>query len=134
LPGIRGPKGEGGQRWFHLYPKQKSRSPGPLHWTGLYQNWALQCAECHSTNLRKGYDAASHTYKTTFSEINVACESCHGPASAHVDWARKVRAPYRAEDSKGPAIAAKPLERGVEIPDRGREIRACATSRPTRPG
>jgi hypothetical protein len=59
----------------------------PLHWTGVYQNWALQCAECHSTNLRKGYDPASHTYHTTYSEINVACEACHGPGSAHVEWA-----------------------------------------------
>lgn len=94
-------KGEGGQRWFHLYPKQKVDYQDSLHWTGVYHNWALQCAECHSTNLRKGYDAASQTYKTTFSEINVACEACHGPASVHVDWARLVRPPYRAEDSKG---------------------------------
>ncbi|SBT08553.1 Tetratricopeptide TPR_2 repeat protein [Candidatus Accumulibacter aalborgensis] len=95
------PKGEGGQRWFHLYPDQKIDHQDPLHWTGLYQNWALQCAECHSTNLRKGYDAASNTYRTTFSEINVACESCHGPASAHVDWARHAKPPYSAADDKG---------------------------------
>ena len=95
------PKNAGGQRWFHLYPDQKIDHKDPLHWTRLYQNWALQCAECHSTNLRKGYDAASNTYHTTFSEINVACESCHGPGSAHVDWARKVRAPYPAQEHKG---------------------------------
>jgi len=94
-------RGEGGQRWFHLYPNQKVDHRDPLHWTRLYQNWALQCAECHSTNLRKGYDAASDTYKTTFSEINVACESCHGPASTHVDWARNARAPYDGREDKG---------------------------------
>ncbi|HRD92660.1 MAG TPA: tetratricopeptide repeat protein [Accumulibacter sp.] len=95
------PKGEGGQRWFHLYPEQKIDHQDPLHWTGIYQNWALQCAECHSTNLRKGYDAASDSYRTTYSEINVACESCHGPASRHVDWARLARPPYPAGDDKG---------------------------------
>jgi len=95
------PKSEGGQRWFHLYPKQKTDYRDPLHWTGVYHNWALQCAECHSTNLHKGYDAASQTYKTTFSEINVACETCHGPASAHVDWARQAKPPYGAGDNKG---------------------------------
>jgi hypothetical protein len=62
-------------------PGQKIDHTDPLHWTGIYQNWALQCAECHSTNLRKGYDAASDTYRTTYSEINVACEACHGPGS-----------------------------------------------------
>ncbi|HSN64231.1 MAG TPA: tetratricopeptide repeat protein [Azonexus sp.] len=102
------PKSEGGQRWFHLYPKQKTDYTDPLHWTGVYHNWALQCAECHSTNLHKGYDAASQTYKTTFSEINVACETCHGPASAHVDWAKQAKPPYAAGDSKGlPALQSR---------------------------
>ncbi|HEX9686057.1 MAG TPA: multiheme c-type cytochrome, partial [Burkholderiales bacterium] len=64
------PREEGGQRWFHLYPKECIDHNDSLHWTGLYQNWNLQCAACHSTNLKKGYDADSRTYKTTFSEIN----------------------------------------------------------------
>lgn len=59
------PGSEGGQRWFHLYPDQKLDHKDPLHWTGIYQNWALQCAECHSTNLRKAYDAPSNRYQTT---------------------------------------------------------------------
>lgn len=95
------PRSAGGQRWFHLYPDRKTDYTDSLHWTGVYQNWALQCAECHSTNLRKGYDAASQTYKTTFSEINVACETCHGPASTHVDWAKQAKPPYGAGDDKG---------------------------------
>jgi predicted CXXCH cytochrome family protein len=45
------------------------------------------CAECHSTNLRKNFDAASKTYDTTWSEIDVSCEACHGPGSEHVAWA-----------------------------------------------
>ena len=60
----------------------------PLHWTGIDQTWNFQCAECHSTELRKGYDAASNTYATTWAEIDVACEACHGPGSAHVAWAK----------------------------------------------
>jgi predicted CXXCH cytochrome family protein len=95
------PKSAGGQRWFHLQPAEKIDAKDPLHWTGLYQNWALQCAECHSTNLRKGYDAASDTYKTTYSEINVACESCHGQGSNHVDWAKHASPPYSAQGDKG---------------------------------
>ena len=94
-------KSQGGQRWFHLQPGQKVDSKDPLHWTGLYQNWALQCAECHSTDLRKGYDAASNTYKTTFSEINVACEACHSQGSNHVQWAANSKPPYPATESRG---------------------------------
>jgi len=83
------PAGQGGQRWFDLYPERKLAFGDPLHWTGIDQNWNYQCAWCHSTNLRKNFDAASGAFKTTFSEISVGCEACHGPASAHVAWAAK---------------------------------------------
>jgi len=80
---------EGGQRWFHLYPGEKLDHKDELHWTRLAQNWNYMCAECHSTDLKKNYDAASHRFNTTWSEINVACEACHGPASLHVSWAKQ---------------------------------------------
>jgi len=98
------PKSEGGQRWFHLYPHEKVDYTDQLHWTGRYQNWNLQCAECHSTHLKKGYDAAMDSYKTTFTAINVSCESCHGPASQHIDWAKKAQPPYAQDDDKGLAV------------------------------
>ncbi|HEY2850527.1 MAG TPA: tetratricopeptide repeat protein, partial [Gemmatimonadaceae bacterium] len=82
-------KAEGGQRWFHLYPGQNIKAGDPLHWTALNQNWNFQCAECHSTNLRKNFDAKSETFHTTWSEINVSCEACHGPGSNHISWAKK---------------------------------------------
>jgi len=82
------PKEQGGQRWFHLYPKDRIRAGDELHWTNLQQNWNFMCAECHSTDVRKNYDLSTRTYKTTWSEINVSCEACHGAASEHVRWAR----------------------------------------------
>ena len=82
------PKSQGGQRWYHLYPKERITHTDPLHWTRASQNWNFMCAECHSTDVHKNYDAASDTFKTTWSEISVGCEACHGAGSAHVDWAR----------------------------------------------
>ena len=79
----------GGQRWFDLYPDQKLKPGDPLHWTGRNQTWNYMCAECHSTNLRKNYDLATDSYATKWSEINVSCETCHGPGSEHVAWAQK---------------------------------------------
>jgi predicted CXXCH cytochrome family protein len=81
------PEGQGGQRWFHLYPNEKIGPGDELHWTQLSQNWNTMCAECHSTHLRKNYDPVSRGYRTTWSEIDVACEACHGPGSRHVAWA-----------------------------------------------
>ncbi len=82
------PQADGGQRWFHLYPDEHIGHDDPLHWTGRQQNWNFLCADCHSTNLRRNYDAARNRFATTWSEINVSCEACHGPGSRHVDWAR----------------------------------------------
>ncbi len=89
---------EGGQRWFHLYPNENVGHDDILHWTGPYQNWNFMCAECHSTDVHKNYNAEADTFNTTWSEINVACESCHGPASRHVEWA----------DAKAPGATSTP--------------------------
>ncbi len=77
-----------GKRWFHLYPDEPIPHTDPLHWTGPMQNWNYMCAECHTTNLRRNYRLADNTYHTEFSEIDVSCESCHGPGSLHVRLAR----------------------------------------------
>jgi len=77
----------GGQRWFHLYPGESLDYDDALHWTGPQQNWNYMCAECHSTNLRRGYDRENDRYDTTWTDIDVSCEACHGPGSEHVDWA-----------------------------------------------
>ena len=81
------PASEGGQRWFHLYPDEYIEPGDELHWTGPNFNWNFSCAECHSTDLRMGYDASSDTFETTWSEISVGCEACHGPGSKHVQQA-----------------------------------------------
>ncbi|APO55309.1 tetratricopeptide repeat protein [Bradyrhizobium diazoefficiens] len=83
------PKDQGGQRWFHLYPDAAVTSSDPLHWTRLNQNWNFMCAECHSTNVHKNYDAAKDRFATSFSEISVGCEACHGAGSRHVAWAHQ---------------------------------------------
>ena len=95
---------QGGQRWFHLYPGEAIKAGDRLHWSGLDQNWNYQCADCHSTNLRKNFDAKTNTFKTTWSEINVACEACHGPGSNHLAWAKK-QGDWQRVISKGMAVA-----------------------------
>jgi predicted CXXCH cytochrome family protein len=97
------PKENGGQRWFHLYPNEEIRHDDVLHWTKLNQNWNFMCAECHSTGVRKNYDTAKDRFATSFAEISVGCEACHGQGSRHVAWARaqQSRWPFgKSEDPK----------------------------------
>lgn len=92
----------GGQRWFHLYPDEEVPPGDLLHWTGIHFNWNYMCADCHSTNLDKDYDVESDSYHTTWSEINVSCEACHGPASRHLEWA-EIHAAHVAKIESGAA-------------------------------
>jgi|TARA_Y100000310_G_scaffold125469_1_gene124285 tetratricopeptide (TPR) repeat protein len=74
-------------KWFDLQPDIDDIEVGEwIHWTGGGMRWNSTCADCHSTNLHKNFDSKSNSYNTTFSEINVGCEACHGPASLHVDY------------------------------------------------
>lgn len=78
------------KEWFYLRPPDVDEKLSPdddLHWTGIAQRWNNMCADCHSTNLKKNFDVASATYHTTFSEMDVSCEACHGPGSLHVELA-----------------------------------------------
>jgi tetratricopeptide (TPR) repeat protein len=79
------------KKWFHLDPpdvKEKLDPADDLHWTGIAQRWNNMCADCHTTNLQKNFDVATGIYHTTFSEIDVSCETCHGPGSLHVQLAK----------------------------------------------
>jgi Flp pilus assembly protein TadD len=99
------PRTAGGQRWLDLYASERPRPGEPLHWTGRDQTWNHMCAECHSTNLIKNYRVADDRYETTWSELNVACEACHGPGSRHVAWARAPRGETpRRGDALGLAV------------------------------
>ena len=88
---------EGGQRWYHLQPEEEITQEHPFYWKKHIQNWNARCADCHSTNLSKNYDVESHSYQTTWSEINVGCEACHGPGSKHINNVKSDS--YSAEDS-----------------------------------
>jgi tetratricopeptide (TPR) repeat protein len=108
------PAEDGGQRWFHLYPDEAIDFEDPLHWTGIHQNWNYMCAECHSTDLKKGFDLGSDSFETTWAEIDVSCEACHGPGSRHVDWAEASAADRQRYDN-----GHMGLEVRLEDPGRG---------------
>ena len=73
--------------WYRLPPYDVASTKDWLHWTRGGQTWNAMCAECHSTNVTKGYNPETESYRTTWSEITVGCEACHGPGSKHLEWA-----------------------------------------------
>ena len=100
------PSTDGGQRWFHLYPDDTIPPGDELHWTAPAHTWNYACAECHSTDLRKNYDPETDTYATEWSDIDVGCESCHGPGARHVALAQA-----RTKDSS----TVYPPDHGLDV-------------------
>jgi tetratricopeptide (TPR) repeat protein len=96
------PARDGGQHWFRQYAGQHIDHRDELHWTRPSQNWNGMCADCHAVDVRKSYDAARDRFDSSWAELGVGCESCHGPAAAHIDWARRGAAP-----STAPALALR---------------------------
>jgi predicted CXXCH cytochrome family protein len=130
------PAAEGGQRWFHLYPGEAVDHENVLHWTRAAQTWNGACAACHSTGLEKGYDPGADRYTTTWREIDVSCEACHGPGSSHVEWARNGAddseaargLPVAFHDRRDVRWAMNPatgIARRSEAPGRQVEVEAC---------
>lgn len=117
------PAADGGQRWYHLYSEEPIPPGDLLHWTGREQNWNSMCAECHSTNLVRGYQPEEDRFQTHYRELDVSCEACHGPGGTHVAW---------AEDPRKLPESAGPLGLSVDLADRSGgiwELEAGAVTR-----
>jgi len=112
-------KEHGGQRWFSIYGDEPIPPGDVLHWTGPAQNWNHQCADCHSTALRKGYDAENDRFETRWAELNVACEACHGPGSLHTKRMQSGDPRWRMPGRRGLGVEFEPVAsaRWPEGPD-----------------
>lgn len=106
------PAEAGGQRWYHLYPGERIDHRDELHWTGPMQNWNFMCADCHSTNLRKNYRPAQERFETTWSDIDVNCEACHGPGSRHVAWDADKKAGKAGDGQRGLVVPLRDTSGG----------------------
>ncbi len=108
-------------KWFYLMPPdvdEPLQPSDPLHWTGITQNWNASCASCHSTDLNKNFDPHSGHYHTTFSEIDVSCEACHGPGEFHVELANRSSLFWDRKHGKGLAR--------LKVDDNVPQIESCA--------
>ena len=69
------------------------RTDSALDWTDRMFTFNTTCFNCHVSQLATNYDLASDTYRTTWAEAGISCESCHGPAAGHVRVMSEGKAP-----------------------------------------
>jgi hypothetical protein len=113
----------GQKRWFHLYPDQNLKPGDGLHWSGPYKNWNARCAECHQTGFKKNYSPKTASYQSKWSELTIGCEACHGPGSAHVQWAKDAEAFL---NQKPAGVDEKGLTVSIPLKTANEEIELCA--------
>ena len=88
-------------KWFDLQPQLDIHHEEWMHWTGGSMTWNKMCADCHSTLVEKNFDNSTDSYNSTFVEINVGCESCHGPGDLHNSYYEKEKY-YKAKGVDAP--------------------------------
>ncbi|SDN44569.1 tetratricopeptide repeat protein [Pseudomonas jinjuensis] len=77
------------KRWFELMPGERIDHKDELHWTRPTQNANFMCVECHTTGFKRNFDAQKDSFASQWHALGVGCQSCHGPASKHLEWAAK---------------------------------------------
>ncbi|MEE4256652.1 MAG: tetratricopeptide repeat protein [Bacteroidales bacterium] len=100
--------------WYHMadtvYSDIDLDHHNWLYWTNQAQNWNGMCADCHSTHLQKGYDFVADTFNTSWKDINVHCEACHGAGSEHIKWSKLPEMARLADESMGLLVQTRELD------------------------
>jgi predicted CXXCH cytochrome family protein len=68
------------RRWVDW--KEITPIPDGAH--DIRQIWNQNCFNCHGTNIVQGYDIPTRQYRSTWTEMGIGCEACHGPGREHV--------------------------------------------------
>ncbi len=55
-----------------------------IDWKDPLLTFNTSCYSCHVSQLSTNYDLKTDTYRTTWAEPGINCETCHGPAAEHV--------------------------------------------------
>ncbi|RJG11078.1 hypothetical protein D3879_15540 [Pseudomonas cavernicola] len=88
-------------QWFELYPGQKIDFKDDLHWSKPTQNANFMCVECHTTDFKRNFDAKTNSFASHWQSLGVGCQSCHGPASKHLEWSATKKPAKDQETAKG---------------------------------
>ena len=74
--------------WFDTAASGIRHFPGterdqPVSWKDSGYTFNTACYNCHVSQLSSNYDLKTDTYRTTWAEPGINCETCHGPSAEH---------------------------------------------------
>ena len=74
------------KEWFDTAASGVRHVPGEgrgLSWRDPAFTFNTSCHGCHVSQLETNYDPAQDSYRTTWAEPGINCETCHGPSAEH---------------------------------------------------
>lgn len=88
-------------QWFELYPGQRVDVKDDLHWSKPSQNANFMCVECHTTDFKRNFETKTNSFASHWQSLGVGCQSCHGPASGHLQWSAASTSVQGQDSAKG---------------------------------
>jgi len=70
--------------WKDLNGLEKNYPGGGKYWSDAGRIWQFKCGSCHVTGMKINYDSGSNSFDTTWVDLGIGCEACHGPGNNHV--------------------------------------------------
>jgi len=82
------------KQWFDTAASGIRHFPGgdrgeAVDWRSSSYTFNTACYNCHVSQLSTNYDPKTDTYRTTWAEPGINCETCHGPATEHNKMAKE---------------------------------------------
>ncbi len=72
------------QKWIDRSSLDSHYPGNGEFWSNPKTIWQFKCGGCHVTGMNINYDEIKDTYDTTWVDLGIGCEACHGPGSNHV--------------------------------------------------
>jgi tetratricopeptide (TPR) repeat protein len=85
----------GKSAWFDVaasglrHHQGQAEVSSPIDWRDPAYTFNTSCHGCHVSQLETNYEPATDSYRTSWAEPGINCETCHGPAKAHNDVCAK---------------------------------------------
>jgi predicted CXXCH cytochrome family protein len=73
-----------GKKWVDLNGLQRYYPGSGKYWSDPGRIWQFKCGSCHVTGMNINYDKASDSFDTTWVDLGIGCEACHGAGSNHI--------------------------------------------------
>ncbi len=78
----------GETKWEDNRGLEKHYPGNGKYWSDTERSWQFACGSCHVTGMKINYNKATDSFNTTWVDLGIGCEACHGPGNNHIQVAR----------------------------------------------